>query len=72
MAELTVYTLGQYGIDIVNSPLHVKDGSLHSCQNAQISPNDAELAIKKRDGMAKINSIAAAGSLVAIINLPYD
>ena len=68
--KLNVYNLGSLGIDIVNSPIHVADGSLLDCQNAQMSPNDAELALKKRDGMVKINSVAAAGTLKAIVNIP--
>lgn len=67
---LLVYNLGSLGVDIVNSPLHVQDGALLNCQNAQISPNDAELALMKRDGMVKVNSVAAAGTLKAIINIP--
>lgn len=70
MNNLTVYNIGSIGIDLVNSPIHVEDTSLVSCQNAQISADDAELAIRKRDGMAKVNAVAAAGSLVAIINIP--
>lgn len=67
---LLVYNLGSLGVDLVNSPLHVEDGALVNCQNAQISPNDAELALSKRDGMVKINSVAAAGTLKAIVNIP--
>lgn len=69
MRILKAYNLGSLGIDIVNSPIHVADTSLIDCQNAQISPDDAELAIRKRDGMAKVNSVAAAGSLLAVINI---
>lgn len=68
--SMIVHNLGQMGIDIVNSPLHIVDGSLVNCQNAQLKPVDAELAIVKRDGMSKINSIAAAGTILAIVNIP--
>ena len=70
--KLNVYNLGSLGIDLVNSPLHIADGSLLDCQNAQMSPNDAELALKKRDGMVKINSVAANGSIIAIFNVSID
>ena len=70
MKVLKAYNIGSLGIDLVNSPVHVADTSLLSAQNAQISPDDAELGIKKRDGMAKINSSAAAGKIKAIINIP--
>lgn len=69
---LKAYNIGSLGIDIVNSPLHVADTSLVNCQNGQTSPDDREMAMKKRDGMAKINSIAAAGRLLAILNIPID
>ena len=72
MKILKAYNIGSLGVDLVNSPIHVKDTALVSCQNAQISPDDAELGIKKRDGMAKVNSIAAAGTLKAIFNIPID
>lgn len=72
MEILKVYNIGSLGIDIVNSPIHVADTSLLNAQNAQTSTDDAELALKKRDGMAKINSVAAAGSLKAIINISVD
>lgn len=67
---LAAYNIGSKGIDLVNSPIHVEDTALLTCQNAQISPDDAELGLKKRDGMVKINSIAAAGSIIAVINIP--
>ena len=70
MAKLNAYNLGTLGIDIVNSPLQVADGALFNCQNAQPSANDAEISLKKRDGMAKVNSVAAAGTLKAILNVP--
>lgn len=69
---LKVYNIGSLGIDIVNSPIHVADTSLLECQNAQTSPDDAELGLRKRDGMVKINSIAASGTLKAVINIPVE
>ena len=69
--KINVYGLGQYGINRVKSPVHVKDGELLSAQNAQVKPVQGQLALSKRDGMAKINSSAAAGTLSAIVNLPF-
>lgn len=69
MKILQVYNLGSLGVDLVNSPIHVPDTSFLSCQNAQTITDDGELAIKKRDGMVKVNSVAAAGTLKAIINI---
>ncbi len=69
---LKAYNIGSLGIDLVNSPIHVPDTAILSGQNAQVSPDDAEMALKKRDGMVKINSIAAAGTLKAMFNIPVS
>ncbi len=68
--KIDVYTLGQFGVNRVKSPVHVQDGELLNAQNAQVKPVQGQLALSKRDGMATINSIAAAGSLAAIVNVP--
>lgn len=70
MKILKAYNIGSLGIDLVNSPVHIEDTSLLACQNAQISPHDAELALRKRDGMAKVNSSVLAGRVRAIYNIP--
>lgn len=68
--KLNIYNLGQLGIDLVNSPIHTEDGSLLTCQNAQLSPDNEETSIRKRDGFSRINSVAAAGQILAIFNVP--
>jgi hypothetical protein len=70
MNILKAYNIGSIGVDLVNSPIHVEDTALLNGQNAQISPHDAELAIRKRDGMVKINASVAAGRIKAIFNIP--
>ena len=70
MPKLNVYTLGQMGVNRVASPVQVKDGELLQSQNATTKVHKNQLALSKRDGMAKINSTAAAGSLLAIGNIP--
>jgi hypothetical protein len=72
MPQYTEYVLGQVGLDLVNSPIHSIDGHLLLCQNAQLSPNDAELALKKRDGMSKINASALAGTVLFLYNVPLE
>lgn len=67
--QLLVYNFGQVGLDLVNSPVHVQDGHLELCQNAQVSPHDLELAIKKRDGMTKLNETVMDGPILAIANI---
>lgn len=70
--KIDVYTLGQHGINRVKTPVHVADGELLNSQNAHIKPFQAQLALSKRGGMSKINSTAAAGSLLKIHNLPIN
>lgn len=64
-----VYTLGEKGIDVVESPVHVEDGVVLNAQNASLSPVDCEGALRKRDGMAKHNAVAAAGAIRSIFNV---
>ena len=70
MGKINVYTLGQFGINRVSSPIQVKDGELLAAQNATVKPYKGQLALKKRDGMRTINSVAAAGTLSSINNIP--
>ena len=72
MKQLKVYNIGDLGIDIVNSPIHVEDTHLLNGQNVQTSPDDREGALKKRDGMVAINSVPANGTLLAIFNIPTN
>lgn len=64
-----VYNLGEEGIDIVESPVHVADGVVLSAQNAQLAPSELEGSIRKRDGMAKFNSSVAAGPILSGFNV---
>ncbi len=69
-SKLNVYNLGQEGINRVKAPVQVKDGELIQSQNATVKPILAQLALSKRDGMAKANLQEAAGTILAIANLP--
>lgn len=70
MAELlAVHNPGEAGLDLVSSPIHSKDGTFLTMQNAQVSQRDDELAIRKRDGMTKLNASAAAGKILQIFNV---
>lgn len=67
MAELlAVHNPGEAGLDLVSSPVHSKDGTFLTLQNAQLSQRDDELALRKRDGMTKLNASVAAGRINAI------
>ncbi len=64
-----VYNVGELGIDVVESPVHVAEGALLDAQNAQLAPIELEGAIRKRDGMAKFNTVAAAGQINSGFNV---
>lgn len=64
-----VYNLGEQGIDVVESPVHVGEGVVLNAQNAQLAPVELEGALRKRDGMAKFNSVAAAGAFLSGFNV---
>lgn len=70
--KINIYNLGQLGVDIVNAPFQVEDGAFLSAQNGQISNKDDQLAIRKRDGMSKVNTTAAAGTVLAFFMVASD
>lgn len=68
-AKINVYNVGAEGVDVVDSPVHVADGALLHAQNAQLAPIELEEGVRKRDGLAKFNSSAAAGTILAGFNV---
>ena len=72
MKTLKIRTLGAKGIDLVATPLESENDTLTNAQNATVRPVQGHYGLTKRDGMAKINSTAAAGSLAQIINIPIN
>lgn len=71
--KLNVYNLGDLGIDLVGSPIHIPDGALTQAQNAAVSQNQGEHGLKKRLGMAKLNATAlnSGAAIVSIGNVPF-
>lgn len=68
--KLDVFNLGELGVNTVKSPLHQADGDLLQAQNAMPDPAGLEGGIRKRDGMAKVNTVAMVGAVQGIINVP--
>jgi len=64
--KLDVYNLGEVGVDLVESPLHKKDGAFLSAQNAAHKPIEAEGGIVKRRGMTKLNTVTASTPIWSI------
>jgi len=71
--KLDQYALGSKGIDLVSSPIHVENGALLLAQNAELPIPSGQGSLGKRRGMTKLNTTAAAGSILALTNIPlYD
>jgi hypothetical protein len=70
--KTNVYNLGEKGINVTTSPIHLEDGELTSGQNAVFDPKGEEGGLRKRDGMTKLNSVAAGsgGAIKGFVSLP--
>ena len=70
MSNLSVYNLGQLGVNVDKDPIHLEDGELTSAQNAIKDPLGVVGGITKRLGLTKFNSVAGAGSIAGGIGVP--
>lgn len=68
--KLNVYNLGKLGVVIDKTPLHTEDGELSKAQNAIRDASGSDGALRKRQGLTKLNAVALAGSVFGIINVP--
>lgn len=68
--KINVYNLGEQGVNVVKSPIHLTDGELRSAQNAIWDPSEAEGGIRKRGGMPRFSGSAMAGAVRGIVNVP--
>lgn len=65
------YNLGEKGVNVAKSPIHLEDGELVNAQNAEFYQEAGRGAIRKRPGLQAINgSSALAGSVAGIIGVP--
>lgn len=71
--KLNIYNLGDLGIDLVGSPVHIADGALVQAQNAAVSQNQGEHGLKKRFGMAKLNATAlnSGAAILSVGGVPF-
>lgn len=70
MKPLHVYNMADSGVNVTKSPIHLDDGELLAAQNIQTDPTASLGAVRRRDGMSKLNSSAMAGSVKGLIALP--
>lgn len=70
MPKLNLYQLGAGGVNVDSNDLHVKDDELRACQNWMWDPAGTAGGLRKRDGIAKLNSSAMSGAVKGLIGLP--
>lgn len=68
--KLGTYNLGELGVVITKSQVHGQAGELARSQNAVPDLEGGLVGIRKRQGMAALNSAAAAGAILALVNVP--
>lgn len=69
---LSVYNLGRKGCNVDRDPVQLEDGELTKAQNLTVDQLGADGGVRKRPGLVKINSVAAAGSIVGAIGVPLN
>lgn len=70
MPHLSVFSMGEKGVNTTKSPIHLEDGEMTRAQNLQSDPAGTEGAIRSRDGLTKLNAIAMAGTVTGGIGVP--
>lgn len=68
--RLTLAQLGEYGVNVVDSPLHCRDGELRVGQNVERSRNAGIGGLRKRKGIGLFTPSGLGGSILAIIAVP--
>lgn len=68
MGRVDVYNLGQGGVNAVDSPIHLKDGTLTFAQNVQKTLAREGGGISKRNGQDVLADVGA-GPVLAILNV---
>lgn len=71
--KLNVYNLGQKGVNVVKSPLHLDPGELRKAQNLYLDVAAVNGGVRKRNGFVVLNAAAAGGggAISGLINLPF-
>ena len=69
-AKLDIYNLGEQGINVAKSPIHLADGELVHAQNAEFFIEQGRGALRKRPGLQVHNTTALAGRVNGMIGVP--
>lgn len=70
--KLNVYNLGSNGVNVDSNPTQLQDGELTKAQNAIHDPLGSEGGLRKRAGLTKVNSVAAAGAIRGGTGIPLS
>ena len=70
--KLNVYGLGSLGVNVDKNPINLEDGELTKSQNAVHDPVGSMGGLRKRRGLVKVNSIAAAGTIRGSMPVPIS
>ncbi len=68
--KINVYNLGEKGVNLTKSPLHIEDGELVAAQNAEFYLDEGLGAIRKRPGLQRLNTSILAGAVRGVIGVP--
>lgn len=68
--KLNVYDMALKGVNVTEDPIHLTDGELTKAQNLQIDPVLKRGAVRRRDGLARLNGAALAGAVTGLAPLP--
>lgn len=69
--KISVYNLGQMGVNVVKNPIQLADGEIVAGQNVRTDTVAARGGLRKRDGMTVLNGAGGmSGSGAGIVNLP--
>lgn len=68
--RLEVWTTGVYGVNVVDSPLHLEDGELLAAQNAEPFTEEGEGGIRKRLGIDEFTGASLGAAIAAITSVP--
>lgn len=66
------YGIGDKGVEITQTPLHTPDGGLLSAQNVEYIREGGLGGLGSRRGLARYNTSALNGSVLALENLPFN
>ena len=70
MPQLSVYSMGEKGVNTTKSPIHLEDGELTRAQNWQPDLAGSQGSIRSRDGLTQLNASALAGTVTGSIGVP--